>query len=140
LLEASDLVDENSIESFTPFSAPVYIYNLFHLFLQNINDKDKRGKVVLENFKETHGLIIIAQLLLSEEKSRNGADEILLNDRDYNDIKENFINKLKNYAYFNSDLFISKSTFLMFLYRWKSWGVKMKLLNGWLLKRMILKE
>ncbi|MGQ1157712.1 KAP family P-loop NTPase fold protein [Acinetobacter baumannii] len=122
LLEASDLVDENSIESFTPFSAPVYLYNLFYLFLKNINDKDKRGKVVLENFNETHGLVIIAQLLLSEEKSRNGADEILLNETDYKDIKVSFINKLKNYACCNSDLFISKSTFLMLLYRWKSWG------------------
>ncbi|MCU4541199.1 KAP family NTPase [Acinetobacter bereziniae] len=122
LLEASDLVDENSSESFTPFSAPVYLYNLFYLFLKNLNDKDKRGNIVIENSNGDHGLIIIAQLLLSEEKSRERTGEILLNNNDYNDIKENFIKKLKHLAYYNSDLFISKNTFLFFLYRWKSWG------------------
>lgn len=131
LLEASDSVDENSRESFTPFSTSVYLYNLFHIFLQNINDKDKRGKIVLESFNENHGLIIIAQLLLSEEKSRKGADKILLNEKDYNDIKEIFINKLKYCAYFNSDLFISKKTFLTLLYRWKSWGDEREVLE-WL--------
>ncbi len=136
LLEASDLIDENSQESFNPFSTPAYIYRLFHLFLENIEDKDKRGRVILENFNETHGLIIIAQLLLSEEKNRDGADEILLNEKDFNDLKEDFLSKLKYYAYHNSDLFVSKNTFLVLLYRWKNWGNEKEVLE-WVANKSI---
>lgn len=122
LLEVTDLVVEDSSESFNPFSTPVYIYRLFNLFLERINNKDERGRLVLENFNEAHGLIVIAQLLLSDEKSNRSGDELLFNEEDFNNIKEVFLNKLKQYAYHNSDLFISKKTFLTLLYRWKNWG------------------
>ncbi|MDP7921131.1 hypothetical protein QWI99_17560, partial [Acinetobacter baumannii] len=78
--------------------------------------------LVLENFNETHGLIIIAQLLISDEKSNRSGDELLFNEEDFNNIKEVFLNKLKQYAYHNYELFISKKTFLTLLYRWKNWG------------------
>lgn len=122
LLESADLVDENSSEPFTPFSPSTYIYRLFNLFLEKIDNKEERGRLVLENFNETHGLIVIAQLLLSEEKSKVSGDELLFNEKDFNNVKEVFLNKLREYAYYNGDSFISKKAFLTLLYRWKSWG------------------
>ncbi|MDC4403845.1 KAP family NTPase [Acinetobacter baumannii] len=122
LLESADLVDENTSEAFTPFSLSTYIYRLFNLFLEKIDNKDERGRLVVENFNENHGLIVIAQLLLSEEKSKGSGDELLFNEKDFNNIKEIFLNKLKEYAYCNSESFISKKSFLTLLYRWRSWG------------------
>lgn len=122
LLEVADLVDEDSSGSFNPFSTPVYIYRLFNLFLERIDNKDERGKLVLESFNEMHGLIVVAQLLISDEKNKGSGDELLFNEEDFNKIKEIFLNKLKKYAYCNNDLFISKKTFLTLLYRWKNWG------------------
>lgn len=122
LIDVSDSVSDDGASFFDVFGAQSLIYRLIYSFLLRIDEKGKRGEILVECFNKSNNFMIIAKLLLSEQTKRDENKETLLDDPYYISIKELFVSKLKDLAFSNKEILLENNSLLTLLYRWKEWG------------------
>ncbi|OTG93152.1 P-loop NTPase fold protein [Acinetobacter sp. ANC 4973] len=122
LIDVGDSVSDDDTSFFDIFGAQSLIYRLIYNFLLRIDEKEKRGEILLECFNKSNEFLMIAKLLLSEQEKRNENKETLLDNPDYISIKDFFVNKLKILAFSNKEILLGNKSLLTLLYRWKEWG------------------
>lgn len=124
LIDVGDLVKDDETSLFDAFGTQSFIYRLIYSFLERIDEKLKRGEVLLECFKNSNGFVMIAKLILSDQGKRDKNNETLLEDYHYNLIKNQFIIKLKEFAFSNKEVLVKNNSLLFLLYRWREWGAQ----------------
>ena len=131
LLDIGDMVDHESV-GFTMFSSNTYAVRLVVWFLRRIDDIDARGNLLLSCFRASNGLSIVEYILLADEDRREKSDpDIVLGDRSFADIKQEFISKLDSLAEKSPSTLMTHEHLVSFLYRWKHWGDEKKVIE-WL--------
>lgn len=131
LIDVGDLVNDDDTSFFDVFGAQSLIYRLIYNFLLRIDEKEKRGEILLECFNKSNEFMMIAKLLLSEQEKRDENKETLLDNPHYISIKELFVNKLKVLAFLNKEILLENKSLLTLLYRWKEWG-EIQDINNWI--------
>ncbi|WP_336137925.1 MULTISPECIES: KAP family P-loop NTPase fold protein [unclassified Acinetobacter] len=131
LIDVSDSVSDDGTSFFDVFGAQSLIYRLIYNFLLRIDEKGKRGEILVECFNKSNNFVIIAKLLLSEQTKRGENKETLLEDSHYISIKQLFVKKLKVLAFSNKEILLENNSLLTLLYRWKEWG-EVQDINTWI--------
>ena len=62
------MVNDDDTSFFDVFGAQSLIYRLIYNFLLRIDEKEKRGEILLECFNKSNEFMMIAKLLLSEQE------------------------------------------------------------------------
>ncbi|WP_272677094.1 KAP family P-loop NTPase fold protein [Providencia sp. PROV076] len=131
LLDIGDQIDHKHI-GFTIFSSNTHATRLVILTLNRINNLEDRGKLLLECFKASKGISIVEHILQVEENKRNKQDnDYILRDEEFDILKAEFVTKLDDMSENTPNDLISHEHLVSFLYRWKRWGNKKKVIN-WL--------
>lgn len=98
LLNVGDVVDHESI-GFSSFSSNKHMVRLVFWLLKRKESKEERGQILLKCFKESTGLSIVKNLLQAEESRREKAEsDKLLNDKEFYELIDEFVNKLYEIA------------------------------------------
>ncbi len=119
-----DAADEISSESskFLGFSAQTHLFRLTSWCLENIQDINSRGKLLIDYINRHPNFSIIEDILIAEHQNREKNQETLLDDSNFEKLKNNFINQLNHFANLNPEKIIKNSSFRSLMYRWKQWG------------------
>jgi len=131
ILDIGDQIDYELI-GLTAFSSHSNAVRLVVWFLRRIEDKGKRGKLLLECFKASNGISIVEYILQSDENRRekSEADQILL-DGEFDQLKTEFVKKLDKMSVDSPDKLLAHEHLVSFLYRWRRWGDENKVMD-WL--------
>lgn len=129
MLDAADEISSES-SNFLGFSAQTHLFRLTYCCLENIQDINSRGKLLIDYINQYPNFSIIEDILISEHQNREKNQETLLDDSDYKNLKNNFINQLNHFSNLNPEKIINNSSFLSLMYRWKQWGKSSDVL-GW---------
>ncbi|MGZ8221873.1 MAG: hypothetical protein ACXWT0_09520 [Methylobacter sp.] len=131
LLDVGDLIDHESI-GFTMFSSNTHAVRLVVWFLRRIENKQKRGELLLRCFRESKGISIVEHMLQADENRREKAgDDLVLADEEFDELKKEFVKKLDDMADNTPADLMNHEHLVSFLYRWKRWGDDEKV-TSWL--------
>ena len=119
-----DAADEISSESskFLGFSAQTHLFRLTSWCLENIQDINSRGKLLIDYINRHPNFSIIEDILIAEHQNREKNQETLLDDSNFEELKNNFINQLNHFSNLNPEKIIKNSSFRSLMYSWKQWG------------------
>jgi len=122
LLDVEDMVDHETI-GFSMLSPNPPIVILVKRFLRRKELLEERGKILLKCFKETKGIATVNYLLLEDENRReNAAGDQLLADKDFRELKDEFVRKLDEMAINSPEDLMNHEHLISILYSWKRWG------------------
>ncbi|AVZ86242.1 P-loop NTPase fold protein [Acinetobacter sp. WCHA45] len=93
MLDAGDEVNSES-NKFLGFSAQTYLFRLSSWCLEDIQDIKSRTKILSDYINQNSNFSIIDDILIAEHQNREKNRETLLDDSDFEQLKNNFINKL----------------------------------------------
>lgn len=128
LLDIGDVIDHESV-GFTMFSSNTHAVRLVVWFLRRIDNIEERGDLLHRCFAASEGLSIVEHILQADENRREKSDpDIVLGDRSFAAIKQEFVLKLVSLAEKSPDLLMTHEHLVSFLYRWKRWGDEGKVL------------
>lgn len=131
LLDIGDVIDHESV-GFTMFSSNTHAVRLVVWFLRRIDDVEERGTILLRCFKASEGISIVEHILQADENRREKSDpDIVLGDKSFSDIKQEFVSKLDSLAENSPNILMTHEHLASFLYRWKRWGDEKKVVE-WL--------
>ena len=131
LLDIGDKIDHEAV-GFTMFSSNTHAMRLAVWFLRRIEDRKKRGELLLECFLNSEGISIVEYILHTDESRKDKAEtDIVLLDHEFEQIKVEFLSKLDSMAENTPDKLISHEHLVSFLYRWARWGDEAKVID-WL--------
>lgn len=131
ILDIGDKIDHKST-GFTFFSSNTHAMRLVVWFLRRIDDLEERGRILLDCFKASNGLSIVEHILQGDENRRKKLDtDLILQDAEFELLKEEFVRKLDDLSVNSPAELLEHKHLVSFLYRWKRWGDKTKVV-GWL--------
>jgi predicted KAP-like P-loop ATPase len=131
ILDIGDQVDHEST-GFTMFSSNTHAVRLVVWFLRRVDDLEQRGKLLLECFKASNGISIVQHILQGDENRREKSDaDQILQDGEFELLKAEFVKKLDEMSSSSPNELLTHEHLVSFLYRWKHWGDKNKVID-WL--------
>ncbi|OTG78013.1 hypothetical protein B9T33_14575 [Acinetobacter sp. ANC 5054] len=128
MLDSADGINSES-NQFFGFSSQTYIFRLSFWCLENIQDRKQRATLLNKYINLNSNFSFINYFLFKEYKSREENQETLLEDSDFQALKNDFIIQLNHFANSFPDKLIQHNSFLSLVYRWKEWGNSSDILN-----------
>ncbi|EPQ6587461.1 hypothetical protein MWU73_002460, partial [Acinetobacter baumannii] len=77
---------------------------------------------LINYINQNSNFAIIEDILISEENAKEKQQHHLLEKTDFEQLKKDFICKLKQFSNSNPEKILLNSSFLSLMYRWKEWG------------------
>lgn len=120
MLDSADGINSES-NQFFGFSSQTYLFRLSFWCLEDIQDKKERATLLKKYINLNSNFSFINYFLFKEQKNREENQEILLDDSDFQELKNDFIVQLNRFANSCPDKLIQHHSFLSLMYRWKEW-------------------
>ncbi|WP_236770699.1 hypothetical protein [Acinetobacter johnsonii] len=120
MLDSADGINSES-NQFFGFSSQTYLFRLSFWCLENIQDKKERATLLKKYINLNSNFSFINYFLFKEQKNREENQEILLDDSDFQALKNDFIVQLNRFANSCPDKLIQHHSFLSLMYCWKEW-------------------
>ena len=121
MLDSADGINSES-NQFFGFSSQTHLFRLSSWCLQDIKDIKSRAKLLIDYINQNPNFSIIKYILITEHQNREKSQETLLDDSDFEQLKIDFINKIRQVSSSNPENIIQNQSFLSLMYRWKQWG------------------
>ncbi|PHR29300.1 MAG: NTPase, partial [Desulfotalea sp.] len=131
LLDIGDKIDHENVW-LTKLSSNGNARKLVLLFLQRIENSKTRGELLLKCFQDSEGISIVGSILhISESTRENNKTDIVFQDKEFEESKDEFVSKLDSMAKHTPDKLITHAHLVSFLYDWKRWGDEVEIID-WL--------
>ncbi|HHP0348611.1 hypothetical protein E1A86_15420 [Acinetobacter baumannii] len=121
MFDSADEVNKES-SKFLGFSAQTHLFRLSYWCLESIQDSKQRARLLINYINQNSNFAIIKDILISEENAKEKQQHHLLEKTDFEQLKKDFIFKLKQFSNSNPEKILLNSSFLSLMYRWKEWG------------------
>lgn len=121
MFDSADEVNKES-SKFLGFSAQTHLFRLSYWCLESIQDSKQRARLLINYINQNSNFAIIEDILISEENAKEKQQHHLLEKTDFEQLKKDFIFKLKQFSNSNPEKILLNSSFLSLMYRWKEWG------------------
>lgn len=121
MFDSADEVNKES-SKFLGFSAQTHLFRLSYWCLESIQDRKQRARLLVNYINQNSNFASIEDILISEEDAKEKQQHHLLDNTDFEQLKKDFICKLKQFSDSNPEKIILNSSFLSLMYRWKEWG------------------
>lgn len=121
MFDSADEVNKES-SKFLGFSAQTHLFRLSYWCLESIQDSKQRARLLINYINQNSNFAIIEDILISEENAKEKQQHHLLEKTDFEQLKKDFICKLKQFSNSNPEKILLNSSFLSLMYRWKEWG------------------
>ncbi len=128
MLDAADEINSES-SNFFVFSAQTHLFRLSFWCLESIQDRKERARLLSNYINQYSSFSIIKDILIAEHQDREKSRETLLDDSDFEQLKKDFISKLKQFSNSKPDNLIQNQSFRSLMYSWKEWGNSSDTLN-----------
>lgn len=121
MLDAGDEINHES-SKFFGFSAQTYLFRLCSWSLEDIPDIKFRAKILQNYINQNSNFSIIDYILTAEHQNKEKNNETIFEEYDFEQLKNDFINQLNQFANSNPESLLKNTSFLSLMYRWKEWG------------------
>ncbi|MCL9783916.1 KAP family NTPase, partial [Vibrio sp. S4M6] len=132
LIDIGDMLEKETLTGLASIRTIDHLERILVQYLRRIECIEERSSLVFDCFKDSSALVVVEGILIADESRRKDkSHNLVLSDAVFNNMKEEFVNKLNDMSENSPDELMSNEHLASFLYRWSNWGEE-SIVTDWL--------